>query len=79
MLTVNLTSPGQNEGESMRDQAAVTAVQTEMPGVPLPAASAPERTSVARPERQHHWRTVSYVTVMLRWASKECERNLVGN
>ena len=36
----------------MRDQAAVTAVQTEMPGVPLPAASAPERTSVARPERQ---------------------------
>ena len=28
MLTVNLTSPGQNEGESIRDQAAVTAAQT---------------------------------------------------
>ena len=26
--TVSLTSPGQNEGESMRDPAAVTAAQT---------------------------------------------------
>ena len=26
--TVNLTSPGQHEGESMSDQAAVTVVQT---------------------------------------------------
>ena len=28
MLTVNLTSPGQHEGESSGDQAAVTAAQT---------------------------------------------------